>query len=207
MNKLYQIQKNNRDIIKTLLTNTAKMLTERKLLKRNDLEQNINYMLKTPTGNMIWKIKTVKDTFVAIKIIREKITAISRAVSVNDFLNKYKNDHKIIIIKEINKKAAQTIKNNNPGTEIFFEEELMINIIDHDLVPQHIPLSKEESEEMLRTYLCKNKKKNLPKIYDFDPVVRYLNLKPGTIVKILRPSDNAGVGVFYRLVVHGQPKK
>ena len=39
--KLFQIEKNKKDVLKTVLTNTIKMLTERDLLKKENLENNI----------------------------------------------------------------------------------------------------------------------------------------------------------------------
>lgn len=112
----------------------------------------------------------------------------------------YKDIPKIIVVKEINKKAIQYVYNTFPNAEVFIENELLINLIDHDLVPEHEILSKEECDELLENYNAK--KRNLPKILKTDPVARYYNMKPGDICKIIRPSEQSGFVAFYRLVVN-----
>ena len=73
------------------------------------------------------------------------------------------------------------------------------NILEHELVPEHIVLSKEEAEKVLEHYNIKPEK--LPKILASDPVVRTINAKPGDIIKIIRKSRTAKKAVSYRVVV------
>lgn len=75
------------------------------------------------------------------------------------------------------------------------------SIFDHELVPKHILLSKEEAEQLLKTH--KIKPYQLPKIKDTDPAVKALGAKPGDIIKIIRKSPTAGVAEYYRYVVKG----
>ena len=49
---------------------------------------------------------------------------------------------------------------------------------DHELVPAHILLSPEESEEMLKSYCVDSAQ--LPKIHATDPVVKEIGGKVGT---------------------------
>ncbi len=70
---------------------------------------------------------------------------------------------------------------------------------DHDLVPAHILLSPEESEEMLKGYGVESAQ--LPKIHITDPVVKEIGGKVGDVVKIIRKSPTSGESVFYRLVI------
>ena len=75
---------------------------------------------------------------------------------------------------------------------------MKINILKHNLVPEHVILSDEEAEEVLDK--LKIRPDQLPKILPDDPVVKAIGAKLGDILKITRNSETAGIFVAYRVV-------
>jgi len=73
------------------------------------------------------------------------------------------------------------------------------NVMEHELVPEHILLGEDETEELLKQYNIS--KGQLPKIKTSDVVVKQINAKPGDVIKIIRNSLTAGRAVAYRLVI------
>ena len=83
--------------------------------------------------------------------------------------------------------------------EVFSEDELVVNITKHELVPQHEPLSEEEAKEVLGAF--KLEKNQLPRILVKDPIARFYGMKRGQVVRITRKSETAGVYITLRQVV------
>ncbi len=81
--------------------------------------------------------------------------------------------------------------------EQFREAELMINITEHELVPEHVVMTTDEKRELLARY--KLKEHQLPRIQQSDPVARYFGLKRGQVANtnaIPRTSNNPSI-TFY----------
>ncbi len=79
-----------------------------------------------------------------------------------------------------------------------------INVMLHELVPEHTLLSEKEADEVLKQ--LKISADQLPKIRKDDPVLKILEIVEGEIlegriVRIKRKSESAGVSIVYRMVV------
>lgn len=75
---------------------------------------------------------------------------------------------------------------------------MKIDILKHNLVPEHVILSDEEAEKVLEK--LKIRPDQLPKILPDDPVVKAIDAKIGDVLKITRKSETAGIFVAYRIV-------
>ena len=99
--------------------------------------------------------------------------------------------------------GEKIIKYVNSASEIFLQfftlRDLLINITHHELVPKHIKCSLKEKETVMKKYRVKESQ--LPKILMSDPMAKYLGLKKGDLVKIVRKSETAGLYVVYRIVI------
>jgi DNA-directed RNA polymerase subunit H len=75
------------------------------------------------------------------------------------------------------------------------------DVMEHELVPRHEPLSEKEAEALLEKYGITHDQ--LPKILASDPVARAVRARPGQVLRVLRKSRTAGEAVAYRYVVEG----
>lgn len=77
---------------------------------------------------------------------------------------------------------------------------MAIDILDHELVPEHRKLDEDEVEEVLDKFGIE--KDNLPKISRKDAVAKKMDLEVGDVVHIERDSPTAGKTDYYRVVVN-----
>lgn len=136
-------------------------------------------------------------------VVETKIDEQGERVEVPVFFDKY-----IVVLKE--KGTANNTKNINEqfitaavplaSVEIFDVKELVFNISKHSLVPKHILIrssNKQAIDEILSSVSVKTKAQ-LPAILKTDPMARYIDAKPGDVVKIVRYSPTSGLHTFYR---------
>ncbi|CAM6125902.1 unnamed protein product [Calypogeia fissa] len=85
--------------------------------------------------------------------------------------------------------------------EVFQEAELLVNIKDSVLVPEHHVLTDDEKKTIMASFNASSAQ--MPRLLEDDPVARYFGLKKGQMVKIVRRGQNAADSdsVSYRLLV------
>jgi DNA-directed RNA polymerase subunit H len=79
-----------------------------------------------------------------------------------------------------------------------------LNVLKHEMVPDHQIMSEDEVAELLATYRISLEQ--LPKIYHDDPAVKTIKGEVGNVIRIIRESRTAGRAEAYRIVVK-RPKK
>lgn len=74
-----------------------------------------------------------------------------------------------------------------------------IDVLLHDLVPQHILLTKEETQDLMDKYQITVI--DLPQIFEKDPIAIAIGAKEGDIIKIIRESKTTVKSIdYYRYV-------
>ncbi len=70
-----------------------------------------------------------------------------------------------------------------------------IDVLLHKFVPQHLLLTKEESQELFEKY--KIEVTDLPQIFEKDPVAIAIGAKEGDIIRIVRDSQTTVKNIDY----------
>ena len=74
-----------------------------------------------------------------------------------------------------------------------------IDVLLHDLVPQHILLTKKETQDLMDKYQITVI--DLPQIFEKDPIAIAIGAKEGDIIKIIRESKTTVKSIdYYRYV-------
>lgn len=82
--------------------------------------------------------------------------------------------------------------------EGFIEDELVVDITEHELVPDHQLMTPDEKAYLLKQYGLEERQ--LPRIQKHDPIARYFGAQKGQVFRIVRKSETAGKYVTYRIV-------
>lgn len=93
--------------------------------------------------------------------------------------------------------AENLLKTRNIFVQLFWIDQVVVNITRHTLVPEHQIISQSEKEQLLGKYNIKSYN-NLPIILKNDPVAKYYGMRRGDVCKITRPSETSGIYTSYR---------
>lgn len=212
--ELLPIEKSHHQQLNDVKTNLIKMLSNRGFINPNTMQKTIDKIIKDDNDDQEYVVEldegtnyntTISNKKIYVKIFDYKITSVNKNSPIGEFISKYDTEYKVLIVQDINQKSENTIESYDTQTEVFKIRQLNINIVDHDYVPKHIVLSKEKTDAVLQAYRAK--KKDMMIIRTTDPVAKYYNMKPGEIVKIIRPSVMTVEAPAYRLVVKSKDNR
>ncbi len=92
------------------------------------------------------------------------------------------------------------LQKKNGMLQYFHINDLLFNPLKHELVPPHRKLSLEEGKEIMTRYNIKTKLQ-MPLIMNTDKIAKWIGLKQGDIVEIIRYNENSGKSYYYRCCV------
>ena len=184
------------------------------LMKKNDSTT------KTPPKKCYVKYHILKKSGKVISLGLVKIdnimTYINDLMPLDENINDYQDDKKrenvldkkddlIIISKDepnetLIKELKKLWEQNGIYVVVFSIKRLQFNILNHNLVPEHIILNKQEILEFKNKYKITNETQ-IPDINRFSPVALAIGMRPGDICKIVRNSRTAVNTEFYRVCV------
>lgn len=213
-NKYQSVEKSFLEKVNAVKTNLIKMLVNRKFIEKKNESEYIKNLIKDTNDDMEFMITLDHDKNyntdipkkrIYIKFIDEKITSTGKNSPIGEFIKHYIDDYKIAIVKDSSLKIEKQLESEATQIEIIEFDRLLINIAEHDIFSEHIVLTKEEGLRMRQEYNAQ--KKDMPYIKSNDAASKYYNMKPGDIVKIIRPSLLTGYSVSYRLVIKSNDAK
>lgn len=173
----------------------------------------VNAMYQAKQMDMLFKKDDgTKKTYVKYHTGKtSQIEKSLRPVSIYEYIEdlftleeilKKEDDLIIIINDEPNDTIEKTLRHIWEQDRFFVNvismKRIQYNILDHDLVPPHTVLSKEEATAIRLKYNIMNDKQ-MPDISRFSPVAQLIGIRPGDICKIVRPSKTAITTEFYRI--------
>ena len=191
------IKYSEKEITEILLKNTLLMIQERGLLDKKNFVKNLKNLQSQIDNELLFELK--EGNFkLGIRIVKYKVTSITKIEGIDDFLNDESYSIRIIIFKDMNQKTFKQLIAFEK-TQPFWEYDLMMNKIEFNYVPRHEVLSENERKEFIKSYQITRDK--LPKLELYEPMARYYNMKVGDIVRIHRNSPMTGKAIYYRVVV------
>ena len=168
--------------------------------------EEINAMFLNKQLNMTLSSTKNKKTYVIYHIEKtlrkenideyvEKVYNVEQLLSQDDML--------VIIMKtQPNDTLIKHLKHIWEEKKIFIVihgmPKLQFNLLNHEFVPPHTILTKEETEEVMKKYNIMNKSE-MPGISRFDPVALSIGLKPDEVCKIVRSSKTSIQSNYYRI--------
>ena len=180
-----------------IIRNTKKIMKTRgyKVKEQEKLEKNKIHLICEKES------EKGSDTYQVLIIGEVETLGVAMVREIVKEMNKKKIKQKLIIGSG---KVTRSAKNEMIANKIDFipSELVLMNILEHDWVPEHEIMDPEEAKQILGKYRITEDL--LPEIEDTDPVAKIIGAKPGDFIKITRRSPSSGESIIYRLCVKGE---
>jgi len=176
---------------KKIIKNVLKMFMYRRLIEEKDIKQILSN-INVKDNEIV--IKTKKNNY--LLYITDDVQSINKNPEIIKLLKKNEDYNKIIVCDKFEKKTVDQL-NQYKNIEIFTKNYILLNILDNKFLQPRFEFIDEKELEGLNI-----KKNQFPKMESIDPVARYLNLKPGDIIKVIKNNENTLYSVEYNLVIN-----
>lgn len=171
---------------------------------------DVNTLVQTKQMDMLLKKATMEKSVYVKYHLAKSLRPVNIYEYVEDLFTLEeiltKKDDLIVIMKdEPNDTIRKTLTDIWEKDGIFINviniKRLQYNILNHQLVPQHIVLTHEEAAEIKKKYNILDDNQ-IPDISRFSPVSQVIGLRPGELCRIYRPSKTAIKAEFYRICLN-----
>ena len=129
----------------------------------------------------------------------EDLYQIEDILSLNDDLVIITKDNSNIALKNL---LRMEFTQNKYYVNVYNYHNYLYNILNNDLVPEHIIISDEKKKQTAKKYNIVTESQ-WPEISRFDPAALAIGLRPGQVTEIIRKSPTALETIYYRLCVSG----
>lgn len=207
IDKIYKSRKNVLDI----MSNQEYDVSEYGEFSINE----VNIMFNTTQLDMLLKRKDINDPKITnnlyicyhlYKILRpQNVDNIIEDLFITNNILEKKDTLFIIVKDDINDTLTNYLKQLWATEKILVVvvkmEELLFNILNHELVPPHRIMSKSETDSLKLRFGIKDNSE-MPDISRFDPVAKVICMRPNDVCEIKRKSKTGITGLYYRVCLN-----
>lgn len=112
----------------------------------------------------------------------------------------------VLVCCEAPPSNVDVLLKNDPryrDVQVFTYDSLQFNPTKHQLVPRHEPVPADDVAAVLELYGCERRymTRDFPRLPTSDVIAKWLGLRPNTLCKITRTSEQTGRYAYFRVVV------
>jgi DNA-directed RNA polymerase subunit H (RpoH/RPB5) len=205
-----QIRKSDESLQKEVLINLIKYMLARKVIE-GDVAEYFDPAWKSRTDENVFKIfvptkitgeeKSAEEIqeknggcFWMLKIIQQTVKSL-KSSNLNAFLEKHRDLHKVIAIRDYTPKAEAQIRAFH-NTEVFREPDLLMNLLEYFQGPLEYQILTPQEQAMAKeAYDMKLIQMGIMK--ESDAIAQALKLNHGEIIRVVRPAEGSGKDIKY----------